>query len=175
MAFNKSAWYSGGVAIQGTKVLVFWYTRNARRVLKFPGGSQKNSDGRHDKTPVETVQRELVDDHEMLESGQIKVVDRFWTNPISSEHVQNWFIVEPIGALRTTEKLDREEGAPDELLSAPFWMEIKDVYEHHDTARLHKEMIPHLIAYMAVKSPEWGWIFQKLNVEQTLEIHAAGR
>lgn len=169
MAFNRSKWYSGGVAIRGTKVLVFWYARGQRRFLKFPGGSQKHAEGRHDKTPVDTLVNELVGDQEMMAiGGGIKVLGTFYQNKINEEHTQFWFLVEPNGDIRTTDKVDVEEGMPDEFLSVPFWMDIREVWKHPETARLHREMIPRLIAYMAEKDADWGWLYQEVGVRELI-------
>ncbi len=168
MAFNRAKWYAGGVAVQGTKVLVFWYRRNGRRTLKFPGGSQKKSDGRADKSPQETLLAELVGDREMMQAGSVKVLDLIWSNRLSDEHAQFWFLVEPNGELRDYEKVDQEEGMPDEFLSAPFWMEIEEVYKHPQTSELHRQLAPHLIAYMAKRNSDWGWIHRKLHVDELL-------
>lgn len=170
MAFNRAKWGAGGVAVRGRKVLVVFYTRNGKTWIKFPFGSQKHNAERNDTSPRDTVVNELVGDHEMMESGSIKIIKMFWSNPVTSDHTQFWFHVEPEGVVRTTELVDQEVGAPDEFVSAPFWRDILEVYKDPRTSYLHREMIPHFVQYRAKQDPEMGWVHREMGVDDLLSV-----
>lgn len=169
MGFNQAAWFAGGVVIpntQKTELYVFWYEREGRRYIKVPGGSQKCENGRNDRTPAETVIAELVGDHELLEAGSLTITENIWKNEVSPIHFQEFFLCE-LGAdarIRTVVKVDEERGMLPETLDVPFLIDVGEFYNHKHVAYRHRQMIPHLMAFMAAKHEAWGWKARQMGL-----------
>lgn len=168
MGYNQALWYSGGVVIPDINQAVFyalWYHRSGRKDLKVPGGSQKNVPGRNDQTPEQTLMAELIGDRELLERGSIIILGTI-KRPAGPNHTKYFYPATPgeDAMLRSTEKIDQEDGMPDETLSVPFLIDVEDFYTHAFTARAHREMVPELMRLMAMKSEAWGWKARKMKL-----------
>lgn len=165
MSYNTSRWFSGGLIFRGTRVLVIWYEHLGKRSLQFPGGSEKSKasgNGRDDQNPKETLKCELGE--EILESGSVTSATPFWKDVVSPTHTRHWFIVKIDGELRMKDKIDSEEGMPDEILSPPFFMDVESLFRDLNLKCSHKLALGKSVLHMSKISQDFGWIAHSLGL-----------
>lgn len=160
---GKPLWFSAGVVLRGTKVLVESYTRLGRTELKFIGGSEKTGNGRNDQSPEDTLIAEFREEaFEKDGIGEILSLEQVFEDRVSPEHTKRLYIVDIRGQMRTIEILDREEGKPDELLGVPFLIETEDLLRDSRFAWWHRKSFQQTIKDVLIsRSEEWLWIAQR--------------
>lgn len=169
---SNAPWFAGAVVVdlENRKLLVIDYSRDPSipGQTKFVGGAAKEENGHKDRTPRETLAREV--DQELFGRGvgRITSVREFYVEEVLNDqgncyppHKKHFFLVTLEGNLRKEILREDENDGHYEVLSPPYWIDVVELAGKIHGA--HARALLTLCKALAPKIQEFAWAQETLE------------